>query len=161
MHFLNLWLHVVGFALYLGSTVTILLGFLPMLRAIVDPAEKRRLFSRVMRVYNPLSLAAIGVALMTGAFNLTDYKAALGSSFYGEIGTVLLWKLLFVFLLILLATGLSFGIAHRTVREELLEEPVDGKELEARLRRLTPMLWMATVLACIVIWLGLLLPRSH
>ena len=120
MHLLNLWLHVVGFALYLGSTVTILLGFLPMLRAVVDPAEKRRLFARVMRVYNPLSLAAIGVALMTGAFNLTDYKAALGKSFFDEIGTILLWKLMFVFLLILVATGLSFGIAHRTVREELL-----------------------------------------
>lgn len=161
MHSLNLWLHVLSFALYLGSTVTILLAFLPILGTLKDRAEKRRLFARMMRVYNPLSLGALGVAIMTGAFNLTDYKASLGKSFFSEVGGLLAWKLVFVFLLILVATGLSFGIAHRTVREELLEEPIDAAALESRLRRLPAMLWTATILTGIVIWLGLHLPRSH
>jgi uncharacterized membrane protein len=160
MHALNLWLHVVGFAVYLGSTLTILLAFLPLVRAIADPSEKRRIFARGMRVYNPLSLGAIGVSLMTGAFNLTDYKASLGKSFFSEVGSVLVWKLIFVFLLIMVATALSFGIAHRTVREELLEETVNDAALESRLRRLPAMLWMAVALTGVVIWLGLAMPRS-
>lgn len=161
MHSLNLFLHVLAFAVYLGSTVTVLLAFLPLLRALDDPGAKRRLFAGVMRVYNPLSLGAMGASIMTGAFNLTDYKASLGKNFFREVGDVLVWKLLFVFVLILVATGLSFGIAHRTVREELLGEPLDVAAMDSRLRRLPVMLWIATILACTAIWLGLHLPRSQ
>lgn len=155
MRALNLWLHVIGFSVYLGSTLTVLLAFLPIVNAVEHPGDRRRLFARGMRVYNPLGLGALGVAIMTGAFNLTDYKAALGPRFFTEMGTVLVWKLLAVFVLILLATGLSFGIAHRTVREELGDEPVDAAALDARLRRLPVMLWTAVALTVITIWLGL------
>lgn len=155
MHVFNLWLHVLGFAVYLGATLTILLAFLPLVHEVEDPAARRRLFARGMRVYNPLGLGAMGVSLMTGAFNLTDYKASLGKAFFTEVGAILVWKLLFVFLLVMVATSLSFGIAHRTVREELGGEPIDAAALDARLRRLPAMLWIAVALTAIVVWLGL------
>lgn len=160
MHALVLWLHVVGFSVYVGSTLTVLLLFLPLVAQTEGHAAKRRLFARGMRVYNPLNLGALGVALLTGAFNLTDYKAALGKNFFPAVGGVLGWKLLCVFLLVMTATALSFGIAHRTVREELLEEPVDAAALDARLERLRGMLWAAVALAGVGIWLGLRMPRS-
>jgi len=155
MRELNLWLHVIGFSIYLGSTVTILLAILPMVTTLEDPAGRRQLFAKAMRVYNPLSLAALGVSLMTGAFNLTDYKARLGPRFFEAIGSVLAWKLLVVFVLILVATGASFGIGHRTVREELAGEAVDAAELDRRLRRLPGMLWTAVACTALAIWLGL------
>jgi hypothetical protein len=155
MHTLNLWLHVVGFSIYLGATLMVLLGFLPIVRAVEDAAARRRLFASGMRVYNPLGLGAMGVSIMTGAFNLTDYKASLGKRFFDEIGPILLWKLALVFLLVMVATGLSFGIAHRTVREELGGEPVDVEALDKRLARLPGMLWVTLALTGCVVWLGL------
>jgi hypothetical protein len=146
---------VLAAALYFGSTASVLLALLPVVHDAPDPATKRRLFARVMRTYNPLTIGALGVALVTGASNLTDYKAALGGGFAPALGVVLLWKLVGAFLLILLATSLSFGIGHRTVREELGDLPVDAVELDRRLDRLRKMLWAALVLAAIVIGLGL------
>jgi uncharacterized membrane protein len=152
---LNLWLHVLGFAVYLGSTIALVVGGLPIVTEMEDPVARRRLLARTMRVYNPLSLGALGVAIMTGAFNLTDYKASLGPRFFAEVGAPLAWKLLTVFALVMTATGLSFGIGHRTVREELGGEPVDAAAIEKRLRRLPWMLWAAIALVAIAIWLGL------
>lgn len=155
MHSLNLWLHVLAGAVYLGSTIAVLFSVLPIVGGAADAAERRRLFARGMRAYNPLSIGALGVAIMTGAFNLTDFKAALGKGFAPELGQILAWKLFAVFLLILVATGLSFGIAHRTVREELGDIPIDEAELMRRMDRLPRMLWLAIALAAVVFALGL------
>ena len=154
MHSFQLWLHVVSSAIYLGSTA-IVLFLLPLVRDAAEPADRRRRFALLARAYNPLAIGAMGVAIMTGAFNLTDYKARLGPRFFDELGGVLGWKLLLVFVLILVATSLAFGVAHRTVREELGGEPVDAAALESRLRRVPAMLWIALVLTGAVFWLGL------
>ena len=154
VHSFQLWLHVVSSGVYLGSTV-IVLFLLPFVREADEPTDRRRRFARLARAYNPIAIGSLGIAIMTGAFNLTDYKARLGPRFFAELGGVLGWKLLVVFLLIMVATSLAFGIAHRTVREEQWDEPVDAAALDSRLRRVPGMLWTALVLAGVVFWLGL------
>ncbi|MGH7803125.1 MAG: hypothetical protein ACREQJ_02155 [Candidatus Binatia bacterium] len=154
MHSFQLWLHVVASAVYLGSTA-IVIFLVPFIREAAEPEERRRRFARIARAYNPIAIGSMGVAIMTGAFNLTDYKARLGPRFFAELGGVLGWKLLLVFALVMVATSLAFGIAHRTVREEEWNEPVDAAALDSRLRRVPGMLWTALAIAGAVFWLGL------
>jgi uncharacterized membrane protein len=159
MRAVNLWLHVVAFSLFLGACGTLVLAVVPAIRAIEDPADRRRLFARVMRVYDPLAVGALGVSILTGAFNLTDYKARFGPRFASELGGVLAAKLVVVFLLVLVATGIAFGIGHRTVREELNDDPLDPEALAQRLTRLRSSLWIALALAGLAVAFGLALPR--
>ena len=49
----------------------------PAIAAEPDAARARPLAAAMLRIYDPLSIAALGVAIMTGAFSLTAYKAAL------------------------------------------------------------------------------------
>jgi uncharacterized membrane protein len=155
VHGFTLWLHVLGAAAYFGATLAAVLSLAGVLKEEKEPAARRKAVARTMYVYNPLSIGALGVVIMTGAFNLTDYKAALGPRFGAVLGGTLGWKLLLTFALIMVATGLSFGIGHRLVREEQWNEPVDAAVLERKLARLPAMLWTAAAIAAGVIWLGL------
>ena len=154
MHSFQLWLHVVSSAVYLGSTA-IVLFLLPIVHDASEPRDRRRRFALIARAYNPVAIGALGVAIMTGAFNLTDYKARLGPRFFSELGGLLGWKLLLVFALVMVATSLAFGIAHRTVREDLGNEPVDPQALESRLKRVPGMIVAALLICGAVFWLGL------
>ena len=70
---------------------------------------------RQVRPYNVLSVGAVGVLIISGASALTDMKAL-----YGPGYMLLLWplaqKLALTFVLTMVATYLSFGLAHRLVR---------------------------------------------
>ena len=155
--FINLWLHLLGLAVYFGATVAVVLMVLPLARAAEDPAARRRLLFRALRVYNPLVIAALGVVLMTGAFNLTNYKAALRGAFFAEIGTVLAWKLGVFFVLVIVATYSVFGLGHRLVRFEQWQEPVDVAKEDGIVRRLSSALIVALLLTAVITWLGLML----
>ena len=113
---LNLWLHLLAFAAYTGSTLTIVLISVPHARAQADAEGKLRAIAAAMRVYDPLSIATLGVMVMTGAFQLTDYKAAMRATYFEQIGGPLAWKLFFSFLLINVGAYVAFGIGHRLVR---------------------------------------------
>ncbi|HVN85661.1 MAG TPA: hypothetical protein VMW17_12535 [Candidatus Binatia bacterium] len=153
--FIDLWLHLIGMGTYFGSTLAIVLFVLPMARAEDDPAARRRLLSRALRVYNPLVIAALGVMLMTGAFNLTSYKAALRGTFFAELGSVLIWKLSLFFVLMITATYSVFGLGHRLVRFEQWQEPVDAAKEDGIVRRLSSSLVVALLLTAAIAWLGL------
>ena len=106
-----------------------------------SPAKRTRtrraqLAAAMLRVYDPLSIAALGVAIMTGAFSLTAYKAALRGAFFERLGGPLAWKLFFTFILINLGAYIAFGIGHRIVRAVDAGEPPDAAQLDAFLRRL-------------------------
>lgn len=154
MHDFQLWLHVVSSAVVLGATVIFAL-LLGIVREADSPAERRRRLAALARVWDPLVIGVLGVSLMTGAFNLTDYKARLGPRFFEVLGGVLGWKLALTFLAIMIATSIAFGIGHRTVREELGEHPLDAAAVESRLKRLPALLWTLVVLLGIVFALGL------
>ena len=144
--------HLSALAVYLASTVWLLL-VLARIRRVGDPAEQRRRLVRQLRPYNVLSVGAVGVLIVSGASALTDMKAL-----YGPAYVLLLWplakKLTLTFLLTMAATYVSFGLAHRLVRAEQGHLPVDGAELRGMLGRLRGGALLALALALWTSWVG-------
>jgi len=151
---LTRWVHLLGLAVYLGSTLALVLMLLPAVEQVADPAEQRRLLAKGLRPYNVLSIGALGVLLMTGASSLTDLKASMRADF-GRLIWPLAWKLLLAFLLINVATYLSFGLAHRLVRAELGQLPVEPERQAGILRRMRATAWVCVALAAYTTWVGL------
>lgn len=152
---INLWAHLLGFAVYTGLTVALLAIGIPLIMAEAEHDRRARVAASVLRVYDPLSLAALGVAIMTGAFSLTAYKAALRASFFERMGSALAWKLFFTFILINVATYIAFGIGHRIVRSVDFGEPPDAAQLSSFLRRLRISCVLALALIAMIVWVAL------
>jgi hypothetical protein len=96
----------------------------------------------------------LGVAIMTGAFSLTAYKALLRAAFFERMGGPLAWKLLFTFILINVATYVAFGIGHRVVRAVDFGEPPDAAQLASFMRRLRASCLLALALVAIIVWVA-------
>jgi hypothetical protein len=152
------WIHVVALGVYLGATVDVVLVFLPALESLDDPATQRRLLARGLRVYNVLSIGALGVLVISGASALTDLKAALGPAF-GNLLWRLVAKLSLTFVLVLVATWFSFGLAHRLVRAELGRLPVEAERQTGMMRRMRAAGWIGIAVAAWTAWIGVGLPR--
>ena len=139
-------------AVYLASTVALLMR-LPWIGRIGDPAEQRRVLVGWLRPYNVLSVGAIGVLIISGASALTDLKAL-----YGPAYVRLIWplagKLALTFLLTMVATYVSFGLAHRIVRAEQGRLPVDAAQLRSMLARLRGAAMVALAVALWTSWVG-------
>jgi hypothetical protein len=144
--------HLAALAVYLVSTVWLLL-VLPGIGRLPDPVAQRRRLVRQLRPYNVLSVGAVGVLIISGASALTDLKAL-----YGPAYIRLLWplagKLTLTFLLTMVATYLSFGLAHRLVRAEQGKLPVDAAQQRGMLRRLRGGAWLALAVALWTSWAG-------
>ena len=144
--------HVAALAVYLVSTVWLLIALAGIGR-VSDPAEQRRRLVRQLRPYNVLSVGAVGVLIISGASALTDMKAM-----YGPGYMLLLWpltqKLALTFLLTMVATYLSFGLAHRLVRAEQGKLPVDAAQLQGMLGRLRGGAYLALAVALWTSWVG-------
>ena len=132
--------------------------FLPAASSIEDPAAQRRLLARGLRPYNVLSVGALGVLVISGASGLTDLKAALGPGF-ARLVWPLAGKLGLSFLLINVATYFSFGLAHRLVRAELGQLPVEPEWQAGIIRRMRTAAWLGAGLAAWTAWQGLALLR--
>ena len=155
--FFGLWLHILGLAIYAGGTLALLLMVLPAANALSDPAVRRAVLARVLRAYDPLAIAALGLLVMTGAVNLTAYKDALRGEFFARLGWLLVYKLGAAFLLVMTGTYIAFGLGHRIVRTEMAGEPVDERWLASMSRRLAYACALALFLTAITTWLGLAL----
>jgi len=152
------WIHVLAVAAYLGATLAIVLVFLPAMEAVEDPALQRRLLARGLRPYNVLSVGALGVLVISGASGLTDMKAMLGPQF-GQLLWPLVAKLSLTFVLINVAAYFSFGLAHRLVRAELGQLPVEPEKQAGMLRRMRGAAWLGVALAAWTVWAGVKLGR--
>src|SRR3989449_10411322 len=135
MDLLTRWIHLLALAVYLGTTLDLALVFLPAAETVTDPALQRRLLARGLRPYNVLSVGALGVLVISGASGLTDMKAMLGREF-GRLVWPLVGKLSLTFVLINVATYFSFGLAHRLVRAELGQLPVEPEKQAGMIRRM-------------------------
>lgn len=151
----NLWLHLLSLAVYFGSGVTLVVMFFPMASGVLLPQEQHRFLAQGLRIYNPLSIGALGVLLMTGAFNLTSYKATLGPQFFSRLGLVLGLKLLLVFLLVNVSAFVSVGLGHRLVRMHLGGETMEPERLTRTLKRMRTFTIVALVLTGIIVFLSL------
>lgn len=144
--------HIATVGVYLVSTVWLLFG-VAVIGRLRDPAQQRQRLVRWLRPYNVLSVGAIGVLIISGASALTDLKAL-----YGAAYVRLLWplagKLTLTFVLTMVATYLSFGLAHRIVRAEQGRLPVDPAQLHGMLRRLRGGAYLALAVALWTSWVG-------
>jgi hypothetical protein len=158
MDALTRWIHLLATAGYLGSTLALALVVVPAVQAIADPALQRRVLARALRPYNVLSVGALGVLVISGASGLTDMKVGLRAD-YGRLLWPLVGKLTLAFLLINVATYLSFGLAHRLVRAELGQLPVEAERQAGIVRRMRATAWVGVVLAAWASWVGMGLGR--
>jgi len=158
MDLLTRWIHLLAVAAYFGATLAVVLVFLPAIDALEDPALQRRLLARGLRPYNVLSVGALGVLVISGASELTDLKAMLGPDF-GRLLWRLVGKLGLTFVLINVATYFSFGLAHRLVRAELGQLPVEVEKQAGMIRRMRVAAWMGVALAAWTAWVGVGLVR--
>ena len=157
---INLWVHLLAFAVYTGATVALVAIGIPAIGAEDEPDRRARLAARILRVYDPLSIAALGVSIMTGAFSLTTYKAVLRGAFFDRLGAPLAWKLFFTFLLVNLAAYIAFGIGHRVVRAVDAGEPPDATQLGVFVRRLRASALLALALIGVIVWVALSLSAA-
>jgi uncharacterized membrane protein len=156
---LLLWAHLVGLAVYFGSGVMLVVVLLPMARQIPAAQDQQRFLAQALKLYNPLSIGALGVVLMTGAFNLTSYKAMFGRRFFDLLGGVLGLKLFLVFLLINVSAAVSLGMGHRIVRTELRGEVIEPEQLTRLVKRMQIFTVVALLLTAWIVWVSLTLTR--
>lgn len=155
--FFGLWLHVLGLAAYGGATLALVLMVLPAANAVAEPTARRAFLARVLRAYDPLAIAALGVVVMTGAFNLTTYKEAFRGEFFARVGWLLFWKLVLAFLVVMAGTYITFGLGHRIVRSEIFADPADAAWLDSMSRRLAAACVVSLLLLGVTAGLGLAL----
>lgn len=148
------FVHVMALVVYGGATLALVTMLLPAAAAAGSPADERRLLSRGLTAYNLLSVGALGVLIMSGAFALTGLKAAFGAG-YARLLWPLVTKLTLTFVLTMVGTYLSFGLAHRLVRAERLGDPVDPVRQRSLLARLRAGAWLALALTLWTSWVGL------
>ena len=158
MDLLTRFVHLLALAAYLGSTLALAAVFLPAAGAIEDAMLQRRVLARGLRPYNMISVGALGVLIMSGASALTDLKGAFGPE-YARLIWPLTGKLTLTFLLTMVGTWISFGIAHRLVRAELGQLPVEPDRQRGMIRRMQGAAWLAVGLAVWTTWVGLGLLR--
>ncbi len=163
--FILVWLHVLGLAVFFGSGVSVLVVVFPVAAQIADAPERQRFLSHALKYHNPLSIGSLGVALMTGAFGLTAYKANPGLKFFtpegylSAFGSLLALKLLLVFLLINVSAAVSMGMGHRIVRTELRGETMEAERLTKLLKRMQVFTIVALALTAWIVWISLDMTR--
>lgn len=131
----------------------LLLVVLPMAGRIKDPAAQRTMLTKWLSPYNLLSVGALLVLLISGASTITDLKAAMGPRFIGLIWWLAL-KLSLSFLLIFMATWMSFGMAHRLVRAERGQLDVEPELQRSLLARMRSAGWLCLAVAGTTAWVG-------
>jgi uncharacterized membrane protein len=149
------WLHVIALTVYLGAIVGFWLMLLPATSILEKHEEKTRFLARGLKFYDPLQVGALGILLFSGAFQLTELKAAYREMFAKQIGYDLGIKLTFAFVLVILSVYQALGVGHRFVKRHEGGERVTPEELGSIIRRLKSANWGILFLAAITLWLGI------
>jgi hypothetical protein len=155
MHGLIGLAHLTAISAYLGATLLLALAIESVGRRASDAVSRRHRFAELFRVYNPLSIGALGVAVVTGAMMVTDYKQTLGAGYFAQVGRPLAGKLTLAFFVIITATWVSFGICHRLVNADMGGLPVTDAGLRRVIARLRVALWLSLTLMLATIWFAL------
>ena len=148
------WLHLISLAAYLGSVVGLWRIVVPALSAVRDHEGQLILLARSLKYYNPFQTAALGVLVLSGAFQLTELKAAYRELFLKELGVTLEWKLILSFALVVFSTYQSMAVGHRFIRRYEAGEPFSAQELRAVTRKLKITTLAILLLAVVTLWLG-------
>ncbi|HVO95683.1 MAG TPA: hypothetical protein VMT22_22700 [Terriglobales bacterium] len=148
------WLHLIALIVYLGAVIGFWLMLLPAAASLDKHEEKLQFLARGLKFYNPLQIGALGILLFTGAFQLTELKAAYREGFVTHVAYTLGVKLLFAFLLVIFSVYQALGLGHRFVRRYEGGDAISAAELDSLVRRLKSANWCILLLAAITLWLG-------
>lgn len=148
------WLHLISLAVYVGSLVGLWLMVLPAVSAVENHEAQVSLLARSLKLYNPLQNGSLGVLVLSGAFQLTDLKAAYRELFLKELGVTLGVKLILSFVLIVFSTYQSMAVAHRFVRRYEGGESFPHQELLSVTKRLRVSTLFMLLLAIVTLWAG-------
>jgi uncharacterized membrane protein len=149
------WLHLIALIVYLGAVMGFWLMLLPSVALLEKHEDRLQLLARGLKFYNPLQVGALGIILFSGAFQLTELKAAYREYFVKEIAFNLGIKLFFAFLLVIFSVYQAMGIGHRFVRRHEGGDTISAEQLSSIIRRLKGANWCILLLAAITLWLGL------
>lgn len=158
------FLHTVAVVVFLGGTLFLATVLIPVLRWRGLDAEGLHILAGVIRVFHPVSLASLGLAVLTGAIALTPIKETLGPEYASRLFAILALKLLLVFVLILVSCFAFFALGPRLLRavpgsngKRDGEDMAKGVLLVQRLQR-----WhlAAATLGGIILYLGLRMGHS-
>jgi len=149
------WLHLIALIVYLGAVIGFWLMLLPSVAILDKHEDKVQFLARGLKFYNPLQVGSLGIILFTGAFQLTELKAAYREMFVKQIAFNLGVKLCFAFLLVIFSVYQALGIGHRFVRRLEGGDSVSAEELNSIIRRLKSANWCILLLAAITLWLGI------
>ena len=148
------FVHMVAVSVFLGATVMLGVAIETLGARAPDAFLRRQRYAAFFSAYNPLSIAALGVIVMTGAWSITPYKQGLGPAYFEQIGAALADKLTLAFFLIISATWVSFGICHRLVRADQGALPVTDAQLRGFLLRLRVAVWITVALTLATLWVA-------
>ncbi len=152
---LSFWLHLLALTVYLGSLVVFwFFTLFPLSRLEAHETQVKFLVGR-LRIYNPVQIGALGVLIITGAFQLTDLKEAHRALFTKEFGESLSLKLLLAFFVILFSTYQAMGVGHRFVRRSEAPDPVSPEELRSVTKRLQYLTVFILALTLVTVWVSI------
>ena len=149
------WLHLLALTVYFGAILGLWVLVLSPLATISSHNDRLAFLIKSLKIYNPLQIGALGVLIMTGAFQLTDLKQSYGPEFTKAMGATLALKLSLAFVVIITSTYQSMGLAHRFVRQAEQPETISDEKLTSTIRRLKVstimifLLALATILVAI------------
>ncbi len=152
---LSFWLHLIAMMVFLGGLAGLWIILFPGLSAAKSDPDRVRLLAHSLKIYDPLQIGALGVLVLSGASRLTDLKSAYRELFIKEIGLTLELKLICSFILIILSTYQTMGLAHRFVRRWESGEVVSTQEFKSIVRRLKISAVPILVVALLTLWLGI------
>lgn len=160
---LLVFLHTVAVAVYLGGTVFLGTVLIPVVRRRGLDGEGLRILVGAIRIFHPVSLASLGLLVLTGAVALTPLKETLGPEYFPRLFGVLALKLFLVFVLVLVSCYQFFALGPRLFRilsgEE--EKPAGDVSVEGMhlVRRLQRWIFVALTLGVAIVYLGLRMGR--
>jgi len=161
---LLIWLHLLGLSSYFGVQFALIYMLLPAAAQATTEPVRRAALIKGFDFYNPFSIAALGVLVITGASRLTDFKSTM-PDFFSRLGSALSIKLLLVFLLIFIQTYITFGLAFRIRRQEEVAAHGDGQPLSVEavnkmLARIKAMAWVTIVLTASIVFVSIRMTRA-
>lgn len=153
------FLHTVAVAVYLGGTVFLGVVLIPVVRRHGLDARGMRLLARALRIFHPVSLASLGVLVVTGAVALTPIKESLGPEYVPRLLGLLALKLSLVFVLILVSSYQFFALGPRLLRllptEEGKAEATASTDAVVLVRRIQRWNLVAAFLGVAIVYLAL------
>jgi uncharacterized membrane protein len=156
--------HILAWAAYFGSQFAVIYMLLPAAEKAPDEAHRREALIAGFKFYNPFSLGALLVIVITGAMRLTDLKAEMKFDYFAKIGGPLAIKLALAFLIIFLQVYVSLGLAFRIGRQEEIAAHGDGapftvEQVNSILARIRAMVWVTIVLTAAAVMVSLTMVR--